>query len=162
MINIQLYSSEFNNAMDEILRLTKRDGRFVVLKTVQGVLINLVRFTPLFRRIRKMLWRHLNWFIIKHVKGRARLGWWPAWKAMKMSGAPHIGNGPLKDRGEGGVIDESRRFDAPSVTVFNEVPYIETIANKNNTVQRALARQTQFMLRSINRTYSRILRGRSG
>lgn len=162
MITSTVNTREFERAMTEIIRLTGAEDKFVLKKTTSGVLINLVRFTFLFRRIRKKRWRWLNDFIERNAKGRARLGWWPAWKALQMPGAPRIGNGPLKDRGEGGIIDESRKINEPSITVFNEVPYIEGIAEKNQTVPRALARQAEFMAKYLDKRYARIMQGRSG
>ena len=90
------------------------------------------------------------------------LGWWPAWKALRMAGAPNIGNGPLKDRREGGITDRSKRIGRPYITVYNEVPYIRTLDRKKRIVARATSRQFQFLKRAVEREYSRIMRSKSG
>ena len=162
MISATVTTREFERAMDELVRLTGRADGEIITNTTKGVMINLVRFTSLFRRIKNRRFRWMTSAIEKFAKGRARLGWWPAWKALRMAGAPNIGNGPLKDRREGGITDRSKRIGRPYITVYNEVPYIRTLDRKKRIVARATSRQFQFLKRAVEREYSRIMRSKSG
>jgi len=157
-VTIKVDTMPFNKSMDELQRLTGIAQSKIIRNTTRGVTMNLVRFTFLMRRIRNKKFRWMEQNIAKAAKGRARLGWWPAWKALRMSGAPKIGNGPLKDRGEGGIVDASKRLISPHITVFNEVPYINATEKKNNTLMLAMARQDFFLQRAIDREYGKILK----
>ncbi len=161
MITISVDTSELNQAMREIIWLSGKADEFVLKKTAGGVLINLVRNTTLFQRVKYRRFRWMQKWIEKTAKGRARLGWWPAWKALNVSGAPRIGNGPLRDRGEGGIVDQSANIFRPYITIFNVVPYIKAIDKEKKTLQRAVTGQLRFMLRYLDREYTKILRGRS-
>ena len=158
-ISIKVDTRGFERGMRLLQKATRLSDQQVITGTTRGVIINLVRFTFLFRRIKNRAFRWLQTFIERKAKGRARLGWWPAWKALAMKGAPFIGNGPLKDRGEGGIINRSNRINRPHITVFNEVPYIR---ESGNIEQRAVARQAIFLKRAIDRAYRKLLRRHLG
>jgi len=175
MITASVDMREFNKAMDELRKATGMEDGKIIFNTTKGLMINLVRFTFLFKRVKGKPGRdsdgrfvknartqELQRFIESKAKGRARLGWWPAWKALGVRGTPHIGNGPLKDRGEGGIIDRSRKIINPHITVFNEVPYIDASEEKKRTVKRAVDRQLGFIMKAIDKSYTRILKGKSG
>jgi hypothetical protein len=158
-VTVSVDTSEFNRGMEKLRNLTLASDRMIVGNTARGVVMNLVRFTMLMKRnatSRNFRWLHKR--RAKEAKGRARLGWWAAWKALGVNGSPKIGNGPLKDRGEGGIIDKSRDFQFPSITIFNEVPYIDVIEEKMNTLTRAMANQEKFLARAIMREYNKKLR----
>jgi hypothetical protein len=157
-VTVNIDTTALNRGMAELQRITGAEDGLILRNTMKGVMWNLVRFTFLMRRIKNKKFRWMQKGIESAAKGRARLGWWPAWKALRLSGAPKIGNGPLKDRGEGGVIDKSRSLNSPYITVFNEVPYIEASNKKMQTVSKAIARQAQFLARAVDREYSKILR----
>lgn len=172
-----LDTSQFNRAMDELIRISGKTDQFIIFKTAGGVIRNLVRFTTLFKGLRGKMGRDikgrftakvksaftekLEQFIERKAKGRARLGWWRAWIHLRLAGHPQIGNGPLKDRGEGGIIDRSGNLFSPSITVFNEVPYIGEIDEKKKTLQRGVQRQLAFLNRAIDNEYTKMLRGKS-
>ena len=156
-ITIRMESRELNRGMDQLIKLSGIADQKVIWNTTKGVMMNLVRFTFLMKRRAKKKWKAIMEARAKHSKGRARLGWWPAWKHLQMNGSPKIGNGPLKDRGEGGIIDNSRRIGKPFITVFNEVPYIGSSEKKMRTTKRAMANQAKFLARAIDREYGKIL-----
>jgi len=157
-VTMSIDTSDINRSIDMLRRATGMADGDIIRNTTQKVLWNLVRFTFLMRRIKNRKFKWMQKSIEAAAKGRARLGWWPAWKALSVPGAPLIGNGPLRDRGEGGVVDASRRLRNPHVTVFNEVPYIEASVKEMNTLDRAMARQIEFINRAIDRTYDRLLK----
>lgn len=161
-VTVKIDTREFNSAMEELRRATGIEDSKIIQNTTKGLLMNLVRFTFLFRRIRNKKFKWMQAGIDRRSKGRARLGWWPAWKALSMRGTPRIGNGPLKDRGEGGISDNSRRVNNPYITVFNKVPYIDSSDEKKRTLQAAVDRQLIFIRKAIDRTYTKMLRGKSG
>jgi hypothetical protein len=148
--------------MMELQAATGLEDRKIIKNTTKGLLINLVRFTFLMKRVKNQRFAELHKAIEKRAKGRARLGWWPAWKALSMKGAPLIGNGPLKDRGEGGIVDRSNAIMNPFITVFNEVPYIDSSDEKKRTLKAAVDRQFSFLVKSVERSYSKLLKGKSG
>jgi len=150
---------QFERAMHELRRATGATDETIIKNTTKGVLINLVRFTFIFKRIRNKEFKWLEDYVKRKAKGRARLGWWPAWKALQMKGAPIVLGGPLIDRNEGGIVDNSKKIGNPHITVFNEVPYIK---ESGSVVDRAIARQATFLMKSIEKSYTRILRGKSG
>lgn len=162
MITFKFKTAQMERAMEEIIFLSKRSDEFVVKQTTKGTMINLVKFTSLFKFVRNEAWKFLESILEKVAKGRARLGWWPAWKELGVRGTPKIGNGPLRDRGEGGIIDNSKNIINPHITVFNEVPYIEILDRKEKIVNRALNSQQRFMDQFLEREYKKIFRSRSG
>jgi hypothetical protein len=161
MITFKLDTREFNSAMDELRSVTRKEDDKIIRLTAYGVVLNLVRFTPIFKKIKNPNFQWKQLFVEKFAKGRARLGWWPAWKHLGIRGTPNIGNGPLIDRGEGGITDNSKNIMNPHITVYNTVDYSYKLDKKNNIVKRALDFQQRFLQRAIDRSYKKLL-GRFG
>jgi hypothetical protein len=155
-------TSQFNRAIAELQNATGAEDSKIIFNTARGLMIGLARFTFLMKKGGKKGLKKLLTARAKYSKGRARLGWWPAWKYLGTMGAPRVGDGPLKDRGEGGVVDRSKRIFDPFITVFNEVPYIMESERKRRTVAKALANQVRFLDKAIERAYTKMLKGKSG
>lgn len=153
---------EFNQAMNELRRATGMEDSKVIFNTTKFLVRTFVARTRLFRKIKREEWEWTEPFIEASAKGRARLGWWPAWKHLGLPGAPQIGNGPLKDRREGGITDRSKRTRDPHITVWNEVPYIEALNKNGKILQRSVDRQLKFLVKAIDRAYESVFRRKSG
>lgn len=170
MITMQFDTTEFNQALTEVARLSPQADAKIIRQTCRFVLPKLVGATPLYSGdgdnddltvlLKRANSRSRTADPMK-AKGRARLGWWAAWKRLGVRGSPKIGNGPLKDRGEGGIIDRSRQLVNPSITLINEVPYIEALEQSKRILKWAFEKQLVFMRRFVEREYSKMLRGKS-
>jgi hypothetical protein len=161
-LTARVNTTQFERAMVEMVKLTGESDSKIIFNTAKFLMPKLAFFTFLMTKKRNRASTGLLESRAKHSKGRARLGWYPAWKYLGTKGAPRVGEGPLIDRGEGGIIDKSKKIIDPYITVFNEVPYILESEKKRNTVPRALNAQASYMFGKIDQAYSRILKGKSG
>jgi len=162
-VTMKVDTRELNRGIEQLIRVSRIADHKALRNTAKGLMFSLVRFTFLMKKRPKKGFKKLHEARAKYAKGRARLGWWAAWKHLGNSGAPNIGDGPLKDRGEGGITDNSKRIVFPHITVFNEVPYIEANKERLRNFQSAADRQLkQFLVPAIDRAYGRILRRHIG
>jgi len=162
MLTMSVDTREFNQAMDELRKVAHIEDGKVIRDTTKFLVRTFVAKTKLFRRVKNEDYKWLEPYIAHTAKGRARLGWWPAWRRLGASGVPSIGNGPLKDNQEGGITDASRRIRNPHITIWNEVPYIEALNKGGRILENGVKRQIKFMEKAIDRAYTKTLRKKSG
>ena len=162
MLTMHIDTGQLNRSMDELRKIAGIEDGKVIRDTAKFLVRTFVARTKLFKRIKNEDYQWTEPYIEASAKGRARLGWYSAWKKLGTHGAPRIGNGPLRDRREGGITDNSRRLRDPHVTMWNEVPYIEALNKGGKILQQGITRQVGFLNRAIDREYTRLLRRKSG
>ena len=153
MVTMGFDNREFNTALTELARSSRRIDTEVLIDQVRRLLRKLAWTTPRYEGKRKQA---------KKQKGRARAGWWPAWKALGVRGTPYVGNARLAGAREGGIIDGSKRPGFPFITIFNIVPYIEKLDKEASILESAVAGRLQDMTRLIERRYRQQMRRKSG
>ena len=162
MITLTFNTRELNRSMDELRKLTGIEDGKIIRNTAKFLVRTFVFRTRLMRRIKQEDFQWKEPYVEAASKGRARLGWWAAWKHLGIAGSPQIGNGPLRDRGEGGIVDKSRAIRDPHITVWNEVPYIEALNEGGKILEQGVARQVGFLNKALDRAYNKILKRKSG
>ena len=162
MLTFSVNTSEINRAMNELRKITGMEDGKIIRNTAKFLLRTFVFKTRLMGRIRNEDFKWQAPYIEQSAKGRARLGWWPAWKHLGVPGVPRIGNGSLKDNQEGGFRDASRKIIDPFITVWNEVPYIEALNKGGKILEQSVTRQVGFLNKALDKAYTRILRNKSG
>lgn len=161
MVNVSLNDREFQQAIEQLGRISKSADSSIVFNTAKFLTKNLAFSTPLFKRIKQRAWK---WRLsrVKKWRGYARSGWQKAWSGLRLSGTPAIRNASLQRRAPGGIVNQSNRIGTPFITVFNDADYIEVLDKKRNILKKAVAFQTRQINRSLDRIYSAMLRGKSG
>jgi len=95
-------------------------------------------------------------------RGRARAGWWPAWKRLGVNGTPYVGNYNMAKATEGEFIDGRKRLGSRFFTMVNTVSYIEKLDSEEGIMSKSLSGQMADMMRHLERQLKRSLRKYSG
>jgi hypothetical protein len=168
MIRTRWFDAEFNRMLTEIANESRRAEPVVLTDQARKLLMKLawntrrapasVRVGAGGRTARGRFRRQIK-KIAKY--GRARAGWWPAWRALRLPGTPYVGNKRLEATNEGEFIDQRRGFGKLAIGLVNTVPYIELLDVMDRIKEKAMVGRSVDMDRMLERKYGRILRAHS-
>jgi len=157
-VDIIFQDSEFNAAVDRLADVSARTDFEVLTGQARRLLRALVKFTRLMGRGRRQYQgTKRSW-----NKGRARAGWWPSWRGLRMFGIPSGTNPRVLQFDEGQFIDRRRDKDRPFVAMSNEVNYIDQLEQEDHILEQATAMREEDMARQLDRRYASNLRRFSG
>ena len=179
-ITVTVDTRAYNQAMRSVARENGKEIRKELFFQGKNLMPKLVRATAklkIGKKVRKFEYikAEKKWqpkrdkdtgkqiMVVRQSAGRARAGWIPAWKKLKLTNIPVGTQRAHKIAGiEGKFIDQSRRLLNPQLTIINEVPYIEELESISAKIDLAVALQTKkmesFVLRRQIRRLNRELR----
>jgi len=155
-IDIKFYDAEFNAAITELAKTSRRVDTDVLTGQAIQLVRSLVKYTRLTTNSRLGKKRHFK------RAGRARAGWWPAWVGLGVFSIPRGTRAGVLSNAEGEFIDHRNKVNTPYVEMSNTVKYIETLDNEDNILTMAAGERFADMERTIKRRYQQMLRSKSG
>jgi hypothetical protein len=158
MLSIRIQDKEFNAALAELARTSRRTGAEVVTGQAIQILRALSDLTRLAERGRRASGK----FFRPTMKGRARAGWWTAWKALGVFGVPKGTSAKVLALDEGSFKDGRKSASSVYVEMTNAVPYIGTLNSEDNILAGAYAGRLDDMRGAIERRFAREMAKRSG
>lgn len=158
MISISYQDREFNSAIAELAKTSRRAGPDVVT----GQAIQLVRALVDRTRLASRLRRASGRFFKPTRKGRARAGWFPSWVALGVFGVPRGTTPKVLGLGEGQFKDGRNSLRETYVEMTNSVSYIGTLDKEDDILRGAYAGRLEDMLGAIARRFSRNMARTSG
>ena len=148
---IHVRDYEFLRAMDELAADSRRNEGEIVRYQAKRLCRALVYETPVYEGKKK-----------KYRKGRARAGWFPAWRALGVRGRPPKVWQPALQLAEGDIVDRSHKYARPHIILVNYVAYIDQLEAAVGILARAFRGRTDDMLDAIEKRYRAMLRRKSG
>lgn len=155
-IDIKFYDHEFNAAITELAKDSRRADTEVLTGQAIQLVRSLVKYTRLTSGKRHGKKRHFA------RVGRARAGWWPAWVALGVFSIPRGTRPKVLANAEGEFVDHRNKRDTPYVEISNTVNYIETLDKEDNILTTAAGERFADMSRVVKRRYQQMLRRKSG
>ena len=156
MFTLDFDDSEFNRALTEVANGSRRIDVNVLTDQARKLLRKLAWLT---RKAPRTVLK--NGRRRKTLSGRARAGWWPAWKALKMRGTPYVGNANLKRNTEGSFRDGRQQMGQPFFEMTNEVAYIDKLNDEDDILNKSLEERTRDLENVLDNQYAKMLARKS-
>lgn len=167
-LHVRFFDREFNQAIDELANeSTKTDIEVLTWQAIKLVLAlvfrtRLATFTSESAEKLELFAGILSKGTGFPRQGRARAGWWPAWRGLGMFGLPTGTNSTVLGSAEGEFIDGRHRASRPFIVVANDVPYIDKLDAEDRIIEGGTAGRFQDMQDEITRRYALNMRRHSG
>lgn len=161
-VHMAFFDREFNAAIDQLADESDRTDIEVLTGQARRLLRAFVRLTRLAVFTEKAA--QFAALTAKRAfgnKGRARAGWWVAWKGLKMFGIPAGTTPEVLARDEGEFIDGRQRKSRPFVVMANEVPYIDKLDREDRIIENGTSGRFRDMGAELERRYTQNLRRHS-
>lgn len=146
---------QFNSMIDELADESKRDD----ISVLTGQAIQFLRALVFWTRVALKKGAKSVFF---RQRGRARVGWWPAWVGLGVFSIPARVNPKILSDAEGSFVDGRGRGSQPFVAMTNSVPYIDKLDKMDNILLNAGTGRAEDMERALERKYQSRLRRKSG
>ena len=169
MFGMRLDDREFNRMLTELAGSSRRSAYDVITDQAQRLLRKLAWFTRRATTPKKSTpkksarkkstpKKSARKKSARKKAGRARAGWWPAWRALAMSGTPYVRNAKLSAANEGGFRDKRKGMGELYVEMTNKVPYIGELERQDDILAEAFAARKDYMERALERNFAREMR----
>lgn len=153
--DITFQDREFDQAITELAGSSSRiDIDVLTGQAIQFIRV-LVKNTPVGLEKRGKRTRFRN-------RGRARAGWWPAWRRLGAFSRPRGASSRVLSLNEGGFRDGRQRAGQPFFEMINEVNYIDKLEKSHDILGNSAVERAADMQQELTRRYQREMQRKSG
>ena len=152
MITFKSDARQFNRAMKQLREVQKSTDKRIVTFQAFKIVRTLVFHTPRASSARKK-----GKFARLARAGRAKAGWYVAWKGLEMRGTPPVASKELR-RAEGDFKDRREKVGDVHVIIANTVPYINSLDRKHKIMSQALSQRSDDIKQFVEKRYASMMR----
>ncbi|HUU96280.1 MAG TPA: hypothetical protein VM487_11115 [Phycisphaerae bacterium] len=154
---IKLDTAAFDRAIADVAKWSTLTDGEIVTHEARRVMRALAYNTPKAptTQARRRFGKYYD--VTRWMGGRARAGWWAAWKALDIFGTPYIDNANLDDS-EGSYEDGRKQKGNAHFIARNHVWFVGILNSKVNILQKAFDRAAESVQAYAERQYDRLFK----